>query len=138
MKPFRKYWKNAYIHAFFISNTFISNARLKMAKNQAKAKQHLESKLLLFEIIRFLHSFYHPKIIDILRKCTKSNCVCFNEVIWLMAINEAEKEKKGHINTTPIDLGLSKIFFMIKWTSGFLIFMCRNNFEHILYEIAVP
>ena len=23
-----------------------------------------------------------------------------------MAINEAEKEKKGHINTTPIDLGL--------------------------------
>ena len=31
---------------------------------------------------------------------------------------------------------LSKIFFMIKWTSGFFIFMCRNNFEHILYGIA--
>ena len=31
------------LHAFFISNTFISNARLKLAKNQAKAKQHPEA-----------------------------------------------------------------------------------------------
>ena len=37
------------IHAFLISNTFISNARLKFAKNQAKAKQHSEAELLLFE-----------------------------------------------------------------------------------------
>ena len=34
---------------FFISNTFTSNARLKLAKNQANAKQHLEAKLLTFE-----------------------------------------------------------------------------------------
>ena len=39
---------------FFISNTFISNARLKMAKNQANAKQHPEAELLLFE--NLLHS----------------------------------------------------------------------------------
>ena len=32
-----------------ISNTFTSNARLKLAKNQALAKQHLEAELLLFE-----------------------------------------------------------------------------------------
>ena len=57
---------------FFISNTFISNARLKLAKNQAKAKQHLETELLLFGNIRFLHPCYHPKIIgDILKECTK-------------------------------------------------------------------
>ena len=31
---------------FFASNTFISNARLKLAKNQAKAKQHHEAELL--------------------------------------------------------------------------------------------
>ena len=37
------------IHAFFISNIFISNARLKSAKNQANAKQHSEAELLLFE-----------------------------------------------------------------------------------------
>ena len=34
---------------FLISNTFISNARLKFAKNQANAKQHPEAELLLFE-----------------------------------------------------------------------------------------
>ena len=30
-------------HSFFISNTFISDPRLKLAKNQANAKQHPEA-----------------------------------------------------------------------------------------------
>ena len=34
---------------FFIKNTFISNTRLKLAKNQAKTKQHHETELLLSE-----------------------------------------------------------------------------------------
>ena len=34
---------------FFISNTFISKARLKLAKSQANAKQHLEARLFLFD-----------------------------------------------------------------------------------------
>ena len=34
---------------FFISNTFTSNTRLKLTKNQAKAKQHPEGEVLLFE-----------------------------------------------------------------------------------------
>ena len=34
---------------FYISNTFICNARLKLAKNQANAEQHPEPELLLFE-----------------------------------------------------------------------------------------
>ena len=32
----------ASLHAFFMSNTFISNTRLKFAKKQANAKQHLD------------------------------------------------------------------------------------------------
>ena len=36
-------------HTSFISNTFISKARLKLAKNQANAKQHREAGLLPFE-----------------------------------------------------------------------------------------
>ena len=36
------------VHAFSI-NTFISNARLKLEKNEANAKQHPEAELLLFE-----------------------------------------------------------------------------------------
>ena len=37
------------IHAFFVSNTIISNVRLKWAKNQTNAKQHPAAELLLFE-----------------------------------------------------------------------------------------
>ena len=36
-------------YMFFISNTFICNAELKLAKNQARAKQHPEAEILLFE-----------------------------------------------------------------------------------------
>ena len=43
------------VHAFFISNTFISKARLKLAKNQANAKHHPEAELLLFQ--NYSHSF---------------------------------------------------------------------------------
>ena len=35
--------------SFFISNTFISNTRLILARNKAKAKQHIEAELLLSE-----------------------------------------------------------------------------------------
>ena len=41
---------------FFISNTFINNFKLKLAKNQAKAKQHPEAELLLFENYSLLSS----------------------------------------------------------------------------------
>ena len=34
---------------FFISNTFTSNVRLKLAKNQLKSKQHPEAELLLIK-----------------------------------------------------------------------------------------
>ena len=38
------------LHSFFKkSNTFISNARLKLAKNQAKAKKYPEAELLTYE-----------------------------------------------------------------------------------------
>ena len=44
----RETWQLCYIHAFFISNTFVSNNRLKLVKNQAKAKQQPEAELSLF------------------------------------------------------------------------------------------
>ena len=42
------------LHAFFTGNTFISNARLKLAKNETNPKQHPEAELLVFE--NYLHS----------------------------------------------------------------------------------
>ena len=53
---------------FVISNTFISNARLKLAKSQAKAKHHHEVELSLLENFSLLHPRYYPKILgDILK-----------------------------------------------------------------------
>ena len=58
---------------FFISNTFISNARLKLTKNKSKAKQHPESELLLFDNYRFsssaLSSFNNKRCS---KNCTKN------------------------------------------------------------------
>ena len=48
------------LHALFIGNTLISNARLSLAKSQAKAK-HPETVVIQI-IIRFLHPRYYPKI----------------------------------------------------------------------------
>ena len=42
------------MHAFLKSNTFMSNVRLKLGKNQANVKQHHGAELLLFE--NYLHS----------------------------------------------------------------------------------
>ena len=47
-----------------LNNTFIRNARLKLAINQAKTKQHQRLIFCYLKIIRFLHSRYHPKIIE--------------------------------------------------------------------------
>ena len=44
------------MHAFFISSTFISNARLKLTKNQANAKQHRAAEK-LFAV--FIHVIIH-------------------------------------------------------------------------------
>ena len=47
---------------FYISNTLTSNARLKLAQNQANANQHPETELLLFEnYSHFSSTLYHPK-----------------------------------------------------------------------------
>ena len=55
-KNFYNIVKSMYVRffIFFISNTFISNATLKLAKNQANAKQHPEVELLPFE--NYAHS----------------------------------------------------------------------------------
>ena len=50
------FWFHLHTRFFYTSNTFISNARLKLPKNQANTKQHHEAEnaILLFE--NFSHS----------------------------------------------------------------------------------
>ena len=61
----------------FISNTFISNARLKLAKSQAKSKQHRQAELLLFENYLLSLSMLSPKYNGrYCKKCTKNEYGC--------------------------------------------------------------
>ena len=82
---------------FFISNTFISDTRLKLAKNWAKARQHPEAKLLVFELLltfSLLHPRYHPKIIgDILKIKQGNKCVCIHKIIRLIIMKMKMKMK---------------------------------------------
>ena len=61
-----------------MNSPFISNTRLKLAKNQANAKQHPETGLLLnFGNYTLSSSPCHPKIIgDVFEKRAKNKRVC--------------------------------------------------------------
>ena len=72
-----------YIHAFFISNTFISNAR---QASQAKAKQQPETDFRYLEIIYFFNPRYHQKIIGDILKTVQKPSHSVNEVIRSMTI----------------------------------------------------
>ena len=65
----------------FLSNTFINKARLKLAKNQAKAKQQPEAKLLLLENYSLSSSMLSFKNNRSSKKCATNKYVCLNEVI---------------------------------------------------------
>ena len=77
------------IHAYFISN-----ARLKFAKNQANAKQRPDAELLLLKIIHILNPGYHPKIIVHIRKNKQKNkFICTRETIGLIIMKMKMKMK---------------------------------------------
>ena len=68
----------------------ITFTRLKLAKNQVKAKQHPKAKLFLLENYLLLH----PKLIwDYSKKFAKNKC--FNEIIWLIIMKITLKEQNG-------------------------------------------
>ena len=71
---------------------------MKLAKNQAKTKQHPEAELLLFEnfenylLSSSTLSFKNNKRS---KKCTKSKYICLNEVVWLITMKMRLKIKNG-------------------------------------------
>ena len=75
---------------FFISNTFISNARLKLEKNEANTKQHFEAEHSLFENYSLSSSTWPSKNS---KKCRKNKYICFHDVIWLMTMKMKLKMK---------------------------------------------
>ena len=82
---------------FFISNTFISNTRLKLAKKQVNAKQHPEAEFLLFAKYSHSSSTYCPKIKGHIQKNKQKNkCVCFHEIIIMIMKMELKKKNGSH------------------------------------------
>ena len=72
----------------------MSNAMLKLAKNQAKPMQHPEVEFLLFENYSLFSSTLSSKHNRrYSKKCTKNKYVCLNEVIWLMIMKMKLKMK---------------------------------------------
>ena len=85
-------------HIFFISNTFISNTRLKLANHQEKLSSTTFTQLNNFcylKIIWFLHPRYHPKVIVHVQKIVQNSpCACFNKMISLITMKMKRKMKK--------------------------------------------
>ena len=56
-----------------------------MEKNQANAKQHPETEILLKENYSVSSFMLSSKTkIRYSKKCVKSKCVCFNKIMWLI------------------------------------------------------
>ena len=86
---------------FFISNTFISNARLKLAKNRANAKQYPKVELWLFENYSHSSSTLSSKNNRTYSKNKQKNkCVCIHEIMRLIIMKMKMKKKIDHIDTT--------------------------------------
>ena len=97
---FKSVWLWIYgtsLHDFFISNTFISNGNVILAKNEAKVKQDPGAELSLFENYLLFSSPSSSKNDKRYSKNgTKDNCICFNDVIWLMTMKMRLKIKIDH------------------------------------------
>ena len=79
---------------FFVSITFISNAGLKLPKNQANVKQHPEAELWLFEnysLSSFTLSCKNNK--TYLKNKQKTKCVCIYEIIRLIIMKMKIRKK---------------------------------------------
>ena len=79
----------------------MSNARLKLAKSQANAKQHPRLNFCCLKSIHILHPRYHSKkIVRTLKSKQKNKCACIHEIIQLIIMKMEKKKKKYSINTT--------------------------------------
>ena len=80
---------------FFISNTFISKARLKLGgKNQVMLRNTLRLNFCCFNIIHILHPRNHSKIIGHIPKNKQRNkCVCVDEIVRLIVMKMKVKRR---------------------------------------------
>ena len=97
-----------YIHIFY-KQCFYKQHQVKLAKNQAKARQHPEAKLLLIESHLLSSSMLSFKTTLRYSKNVQKTSVSFNEIIWLIIMKIRVKMKnRSHrydINGTRVKHG---------------------------------
>ena len=82
------------IHAFFISNTFISNAKLRLETIKQMQSNTLRLTSCHLKIIQILHPRFHPKVIRYTLKYKQKNkCVCIHEIMNLIIMKTKIKIK---------------------------------------------
>ena len=96
---------------FFVSSTFINNARLKLTENKANAKQNPEDEILLFEIIHILHSCYLPKLMRRILKNKKriSVSVFTRSIIMKMKMNLKFRSHRYDIDRPSSIMGTNTV-----------------------------
>ena len=85
------HFSNLKLHAFFISNTFISHVSLKLPKNQANGKQHPDAEL-LFENYSHSSSLLLSKNRIYSKNRAKEHLCLYS---WDDAINHNENEDEN-------------------------------------------
>ena len=81
-------------HFFYLSNTFISNARLKLTKIKQMLSDTLRLNFCYLKMIHILHPHYHPKLIGhILKIKQKNKCVYIHEIMQLIIMGIKMKMK---------------------------------------------
>ena len=87
-------WKIYELQVFLISNTSISNARLKLAKNQANSNNALRLNFSYLKLIHILYQRYHPKVIGhLLKNKRKNKCDCIHKITRLIIMKMMLKMK---------------------------------------------
>ena len=126
------------IHAFFISNTFISNARLKSKEIKQKIKQMLRSTMRLnycyLKIIHILHPRYHQKLIGHILKHKKENkCVCIHKIILLivMKMKMKVKNRSHRYDTKRLGLYIDTNMVNIKSVSVWWLLYVLSNMKKV-------
>ena len=95
----------------------MSNARLKLAKNQANAQQNPETGFLQFENYSCFSSTLLSKNNGTYPKNKQKNkCVCIHEVIRLIIMKMKMKMKKDYIYRTFMSLSIYIYIYIYKYT----------------------
>ena len=92
-------WKIYELQVFLISNTSISNARLKLAKNQANSNNALRLNFSYLKLIHILYQRYHPKVIGhLLKNKRKNKCDCIHKITRLIIMKMMLPCIKQHLS----------------------------------------